>query len=106
MRILREEEITIPEVRKILEEKAETLDIYQRRVLDYAIKFSKLEPEQARKMRVELENLGLDRSVATQIVNTMPTTADEVRMIIGRQKILPKKMITDILEVIRKYSGK
>ncbi len=55
--------------------------------LDYLRKFSKVDAERARKLVEELmKRFGLARLTAIQIVDIMPKTADELRVILGMEK--------------------
>lgn len=81
----KERAITIPEVKKILESIGEEhLDQFQRRSLDYAAKFSKVDfsmgEELVKKM---MDEFGLEEEEAVQIVNCMPESIEEIRVFLG-----------------------
>jgi len=103
--VIDRKEITIPEAHKILMDKTDELDPLQRRVLEYTIKFSKLESDAARELTEELVSLGLERGVAVQIVNVMPETIAEIRAFLGRQRIIAEEDLKKILSIIDKYRG-
>lgn len=104
MSIIEKRDITLAEVKKILEAKEEDLDPLQRRVLDYASKFSKLEHEDSVKMVEDLakDNL-LEKGVAVQIVNCLPSTIEEIRVFLGRQRIISEEDLKKILKIVEKY---
>ena len=103
MSIVEKKEITTAEAKKLLEERAE-LDPLQRRVLDYATRFSKLSAEDAAKLVEELTDGDLlDKSLAVQVVNCMPASIEEIRTFLGRQRIISEETMNAILGKIEKY---
>ncbi|HDI52946.1 MAG TPA: RNA polymerase Rpb4 [Candidatus Bathyarchaeota archaeon] len=105
MSIIERREITIPEAKKILESIGE-LDPLQRRVLDYTLKFSKLPAEEACKLVEELMESGLERSIAVQIANCLPKSIEELRTFLGRQRIISKETMENLMGIIEKYRSK
>jgi DNA-directed RNA polymerase subunit F len=105
MTIIERRQITVSEAKEILES-IEELDPLQRRVLDYALKFSKLPAEEASKLVEELVENGLERSMAVQIVNCLPDSREELRTFLGRQRIISKETIETLLRIIEKYRSK
>lgn len=104
MSVNEKKEITIPEARKLLMDKAEELDPLQRRVLEYTIRSSKLDSEKAKQLTEELvKEADIDRSLAVQIVNCMPGSVLEVRTFLGRQRIIAEDTMARILGIIEKY---
>jgi DNA-directed RNA polymerase subunit F len=93
---LSEKRLTLPQVRKVLEEIGEeNLDQFQRRTLDYVKKFSKVDAKEARKLLEKLmKEFGLDEAEAVQVVNCMPETVDELRVFLasGRKIIETTKL--------------
>lgn len=93
---LKEKFLTIPQVKKLLEAIGEeNLDQFQRRTLDYASKFSKIDAETAEKLVEKLvKDFELEEAEAVQIVNCMPTSVDELRVFLGggRRIIDPAKL--------------
>jgi DNA-directed RNA polymerase subunit F len=107
MSIQEKKEITVAEARRILMDKSEELDPLQRRVLEYTIRFSRLESESAKDLVNELiEKTEIDRALAVQIVNSMPASIPEVRTFLGRQRIIAEDTISKILGIIEKYRVK
>jgi DNA-directed RNA polymerase subunit F len=104
MSIADRKEITVSEAKAILEAKIEELDPLQRRVLDYATKFTKVKPEDAEKMVQELvEKCDIERQLAVQIANAMPLSVPEIRTFLGRQRIISEDAMNTILMIIKKY---
>jgi DNA-directed RNA polymerase subunit F len=104
MSVSEKREITVAEARKLLMDKAEELDPLQRRVLEYTIRFSRLDSEAAKELVNELVNdAEIDRGLAVQIVNSMPASIPELRTFLGRQRIIAEDTISDILRIIEKY---
>jgi len=104
--VLDRKEITVAEAKKLLEAQGENLDPLQRRVLDYVTKFSKLSPDDSLKMVEELtkDNL-IEKSVAVQIVNSIPESVEELRAFLGRQRIISEEAINAIIGIIKKYGS-
>jgi len=95
--------VTIPEVKKILESIGEeNLDQFQRRSLDYAAKFSKVDfavgEDLVKKMTDEF---GLEEEEAVQIVNCMPESIEEIRVFLGGgRRIVETSKLEGILALL------
>jgi DNA-directed RNA polymerase subunit F len=101
--------ITIPEVKKILESIGEEqLDRFQRRSLDYAAKFSKVDHGIAGEIAKKLvEQFGIEEEEAVQIVNCMPESIEEIRVFLaGGHKIVETSKLEAILAFLDKYQKK
>ena len=104
MSVAEKKEITIAEARKLLMDKAEELDPLQRRVLEYTIRFAKLDSESAKEIVEELmKEADIDRGLAVQIANAMPASVPEIRTFLGRQRIIAEDTMNKILGIIDKY---
>ncbi len=104
MSVAEKREITVAEARKLLMDKAEELDPLQRRVLEYTIRFSKLDSESAKELTEKLmKEADIDRGLAVQMVNAMPETIPEIRTFLGRQRIIAEDTLNKILDIIDKY---
>ena len=104
MSVAEKREITVAEARKLLMDKAEELDPLQRRVLEYTIRFSKLDSTSALDLTEKLmKEAKIDRGLAVQIVNAMPETVPEIRTFLGRQRIIAEETLNKILDIIDKY---
>lgn len=105
----KERAITIPEVKKVLESIGEEkLDQFQRRSLDYASKFSKVDPNTAEKLVTELvEKFELEEEEAVQLVNCMPESVEEIRVFLaGGRRIVETSKLEKILAFLDKYRKK
>jgi DNA-directed RNA polymerase subunit F len=104
MSVAEKREITVAEARKLLMDKAEELDPLQRRVLEYTIRFSKLDSESAKELTEKLmKEADIDRGLAVQMVNAMPESIPEIRTFLGRQRIIAEDTLSKILDIIDKY---
>ena len=104
MSVAEKKEITVAEARRLLMDKAEDLDPLQRRVLEYTIRFAKLDSESAKEIVEELiKEAQIDRGLAVQITNAMPATVPEIRTFLGRQRIIAEDTMNKILGIINKY---
>ncbi|MEM2419972.1 MAG: RNA polymerase Rpb4 [Candidatus Bathyarchaeia archaeon] len=103
---VKEKYLTIPQVKKILEDIGEeNLDQFQRRVLDYTAKFSKVDFETA-KMLVEklVGEFGLEEAEAVQIVNCMPTSVEELRVFLGGgRKIIESSKLEAMVKLLNEH---
>ena len=96
--------ITNAEAGKILESAKDEMTSLQRVVHDYATKFSKLDADESVKLLNQLiEEIGLDESTAVQLVNCVPTSLEEIRTILGRQRIISEEDLRKILGIIERH---
>jgi len=105
----RERPLTVPQVKEILESIGEEqLDQFQRRSLDYASKFSKVDPATAGKLVTELtEKFELEEEEAVQVVNCMPETVEEIRVFLaGGRRIVETSKLEKILTFLNEYRKK
>jgi DNA-directed RNA polymerase subunit F len=105
-RVIKTQFVTTPQVKALLESLGEeNLDQFQRRSLDYATKFSKLDSDSAEKLLAELKETGMmEEDEAVQIVNCMPSTVDELRVFLaGGRKIVETSKLESILSLLDKY---
>ncbi|MGB9659493.1 MAG: RNA polymerase Rpb4 [Nitrososphaerales archaeon] len=103
MREVKKSVISIPEVKEILEKiDVEKADQIQKRTLDYASKFSKTEPEKARKMRERLvKECSLTEEEAIELINIMPKSIEEVRVFTsGWKKLLSTDVVEKIIKIL------
>jgi DNA-directed RNA polymerase subunit F len=103
---LKEKALTIPQVKKILESLGEeNLDQFQRRTLDYASKFSKVEASTAEELLGKLvAEFGIEEDEAIQIVNCMPRTAEELRSFLGGgRKIIESSKLEAIIKLLNEH---
>jgi len=106
---VRERMLTVPEVKKLLESLGEDkLDQFQRRSLDYASKFSRIEPEKAQTLvKALMEKFGLEEEEAIQLVNSMPESIEEIRVFLaGGRKIVEMSKLQQILNLLDEYRKK
>jgi len=102
-RELSEKRLTLPQVKKVLEEIGEeNLDQFQRRTLDYVNKFSKVDAKTAEKLLEKLvKEFDLDEAEAVQVVNCMPETVDELRVFLaGGRKIIETAKLEAIISLL------
>lgn len=95
--------ITLPEAREILSKiDPEVADQIQKRTQDYLAKFSKMEPDKARKMRKALvEECGLTAEEAAELVNICPKTQEELRVFSsGWRKLIPAATVDKIIKIL------
>lgn len=103
---LKERVITVPEVKEILESIGEeNLDQFQRRSLDYAAKFSKVDADTAEELLNKLvEQFELGEEEAAQVVNCMPESVEEIRVFLGGgRRIVETSKLEGILALLDEY---
>jgi DNA-directed RNA polymerase subunit F len=108
-RALKERQITIPQVKERLEMVGEEkLDQFQRRTLDYASKFYKVDPRASEDLVSNLvTQFGLEEGEAVQIVNCMPESIEEIRVFLaGGRKIAETSKIEAILSFLNEHRKK
>ncbi|MCS7120160.1 MAG: RNA polymerase Rpb4 family protein [Nitrososphaerota archaeon] len=108
-RLIKTQPISIPQVKKILQSIGEeNLDQFQRRSLDYAIKFSKIDAASAESLLEELKKEALmEEEEAIQIINCMPKSIEELRVFLaGGRKIIETSKLELILNLLDKYRSK
>jgi DNA-directed RNA polymerase subunit F len=96
--------LTLSEAHQILEKiDVEKADQIQKRTLDYTSKFAKNTPEVARKLKKQLEtDCGLSDGEATEVVNIMPKSIEELRTFTaGWRKLLPTETLEKILKILK-----
>ncbi len=106
---IKEQIITIPQVKKILEAIGEEqLDQFQRRSLDYTSKFSKLDSKTAEKLITGLiEKFELEEQEVVQLVNCMPESVEEIRVFLaGGRRIVETSKLEEILAFLDEHRKK
>ena len=106
---LKERIITVPQVKEALEAIGEErLDQFQRRSLDYATKFSKVDPDIVDTIVKEfVEQFEVEEEEAVQIINAMPESIQEIRVVLaGGRRIIETSKLEKILVFLNKYRKK
>jgi DNA-directed RNA polymerase subunit F len=104
--IISEEEITVPQVKKILSQRTKEgeLSFQQSITLEHATSFSKMAPAVSIKVVEKLiSNYGISRAQAVQIVNIAPTTIEELKSVFDTKMInLTDEKLIEIVDLIIK----
>jgi DNA-directed RNA polymerase subunit F len=106
---LKERIITVPQVKEALESIGEErLDQFQRRSLDYATKFTKVDPDKVVTIVKEfVEQFEVEEEEAVQIINAMPESIQEIRVFLaGGRRIIETSKLEKILVFLNKYRKK
>ena len=101
--------VTVPQVKEALEAIGEEqLDQFQRRSLDYATKFSKVDPDIVDTIVKEfVEQFEVEEEEAVQIINAMPESIQEIRVFLaGGRRIIETSKLEKILVFLNKYRKK
>jgi len=105
--VKRRQAVSIPEVKEILgNEDPESMDQIQRWTLDYASKFTKIDPKTAKKMKQELvKECDITEEEAVEIVNILPTTLAELRSFtFGWKKLILAETLEKMLKIIKEHA--
>jgi DNA-directed RNA polymerase subunit F len=106
---LKERIVTIPQVKEALEAIGEErLDQFQRRSLDYATKFTKVDPDKVDNIVKEfMEQFEVEEEEAVQIINAMPESIQEIRVFLaGGRRIIESSKLEQMLVFLNKYRKK
>ena len=88
--------------------KEDEMGEFQRRVLEYTQKFTRISADKAKKLAKELNsNFEIEGKEAVQVVNCMPETIGELRSILSTKgKILSTEQLEAMLKIIDKAREK
>jgi DNA-directed RNA polymerase subunit F len=103
---LKERPITVPQVKETLEAIGEErLNQFQRRTLDYAAKFSKVDPDTAETLVDKLvKQFELEEEEAVQIINCMPESIQEIRVFLaGGRRMMETSKLERMLAFLDEY---
>jgi len=104
--IISEEEITLPQVKKILTQRGKEgeLSFQQSITLEHATVFSKMAPAVSIKLVEKLiSSYDISRSQAVQIVNIAPTTIEELKSVYDTKMTnLTDEKLLEIVDLIIK----
>ena len=99
--------VSISEGKALLQEQdPESMDQIQRWTYDYVSKFSKIEPEAAKKMKQSMvKECNLTEEEAVEIINICPKTMSELRSFtFGWKKLILSETLEKILKIIKENS--
>jgi DNA-directed RNA polymerase subunit F len=108
MKILEVKPIGMSEAKKIMDKYKDRKDLtYEQKIaLEYLRKFTKLDYDKSKKLLEEVSGvLRMSPETAIQILNILPKTPDEVRLLFAKERFsLKEEEIKKILEIVKKYS--
>lgn len=103
---LKERPITVPQVKETLEAIGEErLNQFQRRTLDYAAKFSKVDSDMVETLVNRLvKQFELEEEEAVQIINCMPESIQEIRVFLaGGRRMMETSKLERMLAFLDEY---
>jgi DNA-directed RNA polymerase subunit F len=107
MKVIETKPVGMPEAREIMSsrEKGKELSYEQKLAMEHLNKFTKLSAADAKKFLDELSVvLRMSEETKIQILNLLPKTPEELRMIFTRENFsLKDNEIKKILEIVKKY---
>ncbi len=103
-RVVGRKEITISEAKGLMD-KIENPSPFQIRTKEYVDKFAKLNAEKAPELLQELLKLNIERTDAIQVVNSMPSSLEELRVFFssGRKRLIATTQLEEMLKLLDKY---
>jgi DNA-directed RNA polymerase subunit F len=102
-REITESKLSLPQAKhELLAIGEENLDQFQRRTLDYILKFSKIDEAAAAGLLERLvKEFGLEEAEAVQVVNCAPESIDELRVFLaGGKKIIETTKLEAIVALL------
>ncbi len=106
---LKEHSITIAQAKEILESIGEEhIEQFQRRTLDFALKFAKVNDDSAEQLLGTLmKDFGLEEEEAIQIINCMPESTEEIRVFLASsRRMMETSKLEDILNLLNEHRKK
>ena len=107
MNLIETKPVSMAEAKQIMtsQEKDKELTYEQKLALEHLNKFTVLDAAEAKKLLEEVSGvLRMSDETKIQILNLLPKTPDELRMIFTRENFsLKENEIKKILEIIKKY---
>ena len=107
MEITMEEDISMHEAKRIMEERKKQRDlVYDQKIcLEYLEKVSRMTPTQIKNLTEELEKVPiLKQRYIALILNVMPDTEEEVEALFSKERInLKKEEIKQIVDILAKF---
>lgn len=108
MKILEVKAVPTAEAKEIIvrREKDKELGYEQKLAAEHLKKFSRLKADDSKKLVSELEGIvKLSPETLAQVVNLLPKTADELRILFSREKFNPgEEEIKKILDAVKKFA--
>lgn len=107
MEVLNEEDISMPEAQKIMEERKKDKELgYEQKIcLEYLEKIPKVTDAKLKDLVEELSKITIlkPRYIAL-IINMMPDTEDEISVLFSKERTnLKREEIKQIVDIIKKY---
>ena len=107
-KILEKRIVTVPEVKEILEKLEknigkESFDSFQEYTMEYAKAFAKIDGKAAEKIHNMLKNdYQIEEDYIAMVINIMPRTVEELRMIFEKYPKVAKSKDSDLQEILYK----
>ncbi|MEB3778941.1 MAG: hypothetical protein GSR85_01725 [Desulfurococcales archaeon] len=106
-RILKKEYVTLIEASSLMKERVSYEDLpltpEQERAWEYLKTFGQGDPGKAREAVDKLVESGLDPVVSVNLVNICPSSAGEVRLILGMRKdlVLSEELVDRVMDILK-----
>ena len=107
MEIISEEDIPVPEVKRIMEERKKDKDlVYEQKIcLEYLEKIPKITPAKLKQLYEELSKIAILRPrYIAMIINILPDDEEEVDTLFNKERTnLKKEEIKKMVDIVNKY---
>ena len=107
MEIISEEDVPIPEVKRIMEDRKKERDlVYEQKIcLEYLEKIPKMTTTKTKELYEELSKIAILRPrYIAMIINMLPDTDEEVENLFSKERTnLKKEEVKQIVDVVNKY---
>lgn len=99
-------EVSIPEVKRILEKRMDEGDVSDVviRTYEYVRRFTKCDEEKIEELRSFLEERGFNEKTIAMVLSICPTTIEELRsLLVFEDKTYDTDVLNEIVETIKKH---
>ncbi len=104
-KILEEQPVSMSQVEALLKERKKDSELIyeQKKTLQYAKEFAKIDEKKAEELIAELEAAKIERKVAVKVADVMPRNKSELRILFEKHHSPTEAEIKTVLETVKKY---
>lgn len=104
-KILDEQPVSLPQVEAMLKERKKDSELIyeQKKTMQYAKEFAKLNEKKAEELIAELETAKIEKRVAVKVTDVLPKNKSELRILFEKHHSPTEAEIKTVLETVKKY---
>jgi len=104
-KILEEQPVSMSQVEAMLKERKKDSELIyeQKKTLQYAKEFAKIDEKKAEELIAELEAAKIERKVAVKVADIMPRNKSELRILFEKHHSPTEAEIKTVLETVKKH---